>query len=77
MRADRSTVKAVLVGLGALAYGASPIDVIPDFLPLTGLGDDAVVLATAAVVIVRIIRSRKVRQRDTAGRTTAGRKPSF
>lgn len=73
MKVDRSAVKAVLVALGALAYGVSPVDVIPDFLPAIGLGDDAVVLVTAAVAILRIVmKARGLRLRDAPGRATMG-----
>jgi uncharacterized membrane protein YkvA (DUF1232 family) len=67
MTKDRSKLKAVLVGLGALAYGASPIDLIPEMLagPL-GFGDDAVVLIGAGVAIWRIFRNR-ARRRHTMG----------
>ncbi len=63
MKKDRTTLTAVLVALGALLYGASPIDVIPELLvgPL-GLGDDAVVLVAASVAIYRILKSRRSRR---------------
>jgi len=59
MRKDRSTLKAVLIGVGALLYSASPIDLIPELLagPL-GFGDDAIVLIGAGVAIWRILRRR-------------------
>ena len=52
-------VVSVLIGLGALLYGASPIDLIPEVLagPL-GFGDDAVVLVAAGFAIWRILRNR-------------------
>lgn len=37
--------KTVSALLGALAYLVAPLDAVPDFVPLTGLLDDAVVLA--------------------------------
>lgn len=37
--------KAVL--MGALAYFILPLDVLPDFVPLLGFGDDAAVLYAA------------------------------
>jgi uncharacterized membrane protein YkvA (DUF1232 family) len=63
MKKDRSTLKAVLIALGALLYGASPIDLIPEFLagPL-GFGDDALVLVAAGVAIFRILRGRATRR---------------
>ncbi len=63
MKRDHSKLKATLVGLGALLYGASPIDLIPEILagPL-GFGDDAVVLVAAGVAIWRILRGRAQRR---------------
>src|SRR5215204_4893630 len=43
--------RAVLVGV--LAYLAVPIDLIPDFLPVVGQLDDAVLLGLALRVVVR------------------------
>jgi uncharacterized membrane protein YkvA (DUF1232 family) len=73
MKKDRTTLKAVLVAVGALLYGASPIDVIPELLvgPL-GFGDDAVVLAAAGFAIYRMLRSRAVRRRSTPRSATTG-----
>jgi uncharacterized membrane protein YkvA (DUF1232 family) len=53
-------VVSVLVAVGALLYGASPIDLIPEILagPL-GFGDDAVVLVAAGVAIWRILGNRR------------------
>ena len=52
-------VVSVLIGLGALLYGASPIDLVPELLagPL-GFGDDALVLVAAGVAIWRILSNR-------------------
>lgn len=59
---NNSTLKAVLIGLGALLYGASPIDVIPElFAGPLGFGDDALVLIAAGVAIWRILRGRAKR----------------
>ncbi len=73
MKKDRTTLTAVLVALGALLYGASPIDVIPELLagPL-GLGDDAVVLVAAGFAIYRIVRSRALRRRSAPRSGTTG-----
>ena len=64
MKLDRSKLLAALVALGGLAYTASPIDAIPDFLPGIGFSDDAVALVGATIVIVRIMRNRARRQRS-------------
>ena len=44
------------MGLGALAYGISPIDIIPEFLGPIGLIDDGGVLICAAIAIWRLLR---------------------
>ena len=56
----RPVLTSVLIGVGALLYGASPLDIIPEFLagPL-GFGDDALVLVAAGVAIFRILRNRR------------------
>lgn len=71
----RPVLSSVLIGLGALLYGASPIDLIPEFLagPL-GFGDDAVVLIGATIAIVRILRNRR---RGPAPRPDAGPTPDI
>ena len=56
MSRTRAILAAVLVGLGALAYGVSPVDVIPELLvgPL-GFGDDLAVLAGAGLAIWKLL----------------------
>ena len=41
---------------GALAYAVLPIDLIPDFLPLAGLTDDAGVIGTTIITVMKYIR---------------------
>jgi uncharacterized membrane protein YkvA (DUF1232 family) len=66
MKRDHSKLKAVLVGLGALLYGASPIDLIPElFAGPLGFGDDAVVFIGAGLAIWRILRGRAIRRATT------------
>lgn len=51
---DRSLPRGVRVRLWLLlGYLASPIDVIPDFLPVVGYLDDAIVIAIALRSVVR------------------------
>lgn len=66
MQRDHSKLKAVLIGLGALLYTASPIDLIPEIIagPL-GFGDDAAVLIGAGVAIYRILKARADRRHPT------------
>ena len=55
---NRRTLAAILVGLGALAYGISPIDIIPEFLGPIGLIDDGGVLIGAVIAIIQLLRKR-------------------
>jgi uncharacterized membrane protein YkvA (DUF1232 family) len=46
LMADRSVPRAAKIALAAVAvYLASPIDIIPDFLPVIGYLDDALLVA--------------------------------
>lgn len=64
---DRQTPRHVQAALiGALAYFISPLDILPDFLPIIGLTDDAAVLAGA----VRLVWGNiKPEHRDAARQT--------
>lgn len=57
---NRPVLKSVLIAIGALIYGASPIDIIPELLvgPL-GFGDDALVIVAAGVAIWRVLQRRR------------------
>lgn len=41
-----------MIIVGALSYLIFPIDLIPDFIPVVGLADDAAVIATAVYKVV-------------------------
>ncbi len=60
MTSRRRVVAAVLVALGAIAYGISPIDVIPELLtgPF-GFIDDAGVLVGAGLAIWKLLTGGK------------------
>ena len=47
------TAKAILIGV--LLYAASPIDIIPDFIPFFGMLDDIVVIAAGLWLARRMI----------------------
>ena len=44
LQSDKISVKDKAIIIGALGYLVSPLDVIPDAMPIAGLGDDLAVL---------------------------------
>ena len=44
LESDRVSIKDKAIIIGALGYLISPLDVIPDAIPIAGLGDDLAVL---------------------------------
>ncbi len=52
------------VVLGALGYFISPIDIIPDFIPVTGYTDDVAVIAAALGIVTMYIDDDVKRKAD-------------
>lgn len=44
MQSDKVSLKDKAIIIGALGYLISPLDVVPDAIPIVGLGDDMAVL---------------------------------
>ncbi|MBI5546775.1 MAG: DUF1232 domain-containing protein [Deltaproteobacteria bacterium] len=59
-----------LAGLAAIAYVVSPIDLVPDVLPLIGWLDDVGVIALIAGYYVRQISLYRSRQLKTPANAT-------
>jgi uncharacterized membrane protein YkvA (DUF1232 family) len=59
MTNGRRVVAAILVGVGALVYGISPVDIIPELLtgPF-GFIDDLGVLGVAGFAIYKLLTGR-------------------
>jgi uncharacterized membrane protein YkvA (DUF1232 family) len=54
LAADRSLPRGVRAGLAALlAYLAFPFDLVPDFIPVLGYADDAIIVAAVLRWVVR------------------------
>lgn len=60
---DRSQPRGVRVRLGLLmVYLALPIDLVPDFIPVLGYADDAIIVAAVLRSIVRRVGIDAVRE---------------
>jgi uncharacterized membrane protein YkvA (DUF1232 family) len=63
LAADQSLPHGVRIRLGLLlAYLALPIDLIPDFIPVLGYADDAIIVAAVLRSVVRRAGQEAVRQ---------------
>lgn len=65
--------------LGLVAYGVSPIDLIPDVISFVGLLDDAVIIPTGVMILlrllpreVRITSSERAQSQRSCGKKMAG-----
>jgi uncharacterized membrane protein YkvA (DUF1232 family) len=46
---------AKALALAVAAYGASPIDLIPDFIPVIGYIDDLIIVPLGIVLVIKLI----------------------
>jgi uncharacterized membrane protein YkvA (DUF1232 family) len=63
---------AILSLFAALLYGASPIDLIPDLIPLIGWVDDAVIVPV--LLVLALVQWRRAK-RAKVSRTVIPRNP--
>ena len=60
MGSTKGTVlKQLLTALAAAGYVASPVDLIPDLIPLLGQADDIFVIIGALIIIFGFRRAQK------------------
>jgi uncharacterized membrane protein YkvA (DUF1232 family) len=64
-----------LVAIAVLAYAVSPIDLIPDFIPVLGLLDDLVLLPLGVALAVRLTPSALWQARLAEAEASAERLP--
>lgn len=76
-RDRRTPLAARIVAIAVAAYALSPIDLIPDFVPVLGYLDDIVIVPLGILLAVRLIPASlmaELRQRAEAlGRLPASR----
>lgn len=55
MRHPRTPWRAKALGLLVVAYALSPVDLIPDFIPVLGLVDDLVLVPVGIALVLRLV----------------------
>ena len=66
---------AKLVAWAVLAYALSPIDLIPDFIPVLGLLDDIILIPLGVALVVRMVPPAQWQARMREAETQAERLP--
>lgn len=54
-RDPRTPWYARAIALGVVAYTLSPIDLIPDFIPLLGYLDDLIIVPLGVLLVIRLV----------------------
>ncbi len=76
-RDPRCPWHARAVGLFVAAYAMSPIDLIPDFIPVLGLLDDLVLVPAGLWLFVRLLPQGLMEEHRAAARAAAERPRSI
>jgi len=73
-RDPRTPLLAKVLALIVAAYAVSPIDLIPDFIPIIGYLDDLIIVPLGIMLVVGLIPAEVMREhRETAAQ--ASRRP--
>ena len=54
----RTPLSAKLISVAVVAYALSPIDLIPDFIPIIGYLDDLIIVLLGILLAIRLIPAR-------------------
>jgi uncharacterized membrane protein YkvA (DUF1232 family) len=76
-RDPRTPWTAKALALLIVAYAASPIDLIPDFIPLLGYLDDLVLLPLGIIITIRLIPPEVLDEARRAAQDAQGRPPGW
>jgi uncharacterized membrane protein YkvA (DUF1232 family) len=77
MRDPRVPWHARALGACVVAYALSPIDLIPDFVPVVGYVDDLVLVPLGLVLMVRLIPAEVLAEHRAAAASLAERPVSY
>ena len=72
-RDQRTPLFAKLIGLLVAAYALSPIDLIPDFIPVLGLLDDAVLIPAGVWLFARLVPPELMAEHRATAEAAAAR----
>jgi uncharacterized membrane protein YkvA (DUF1232 family) len=76
VRDPRTPWPARLIGLLVAAYALSPIDLVPDFIPVLGLLDDAILIPAGIWLATRFIPAPVMAEHRAAAEAAAERPAS-
>ena len=76
-RDPRTPWTARAVGLLIAAYALSPIDLVPDFIPVLGLVDDAIILPAGLWLFERLVTPAHMAEHRAAAERAAARPVSW
>ena len=74
-RDPRTPWYAKAVAIGVAAYAVSPIDLIPDFIPILGQLDEAIILPLGIWLVVRMIPPEVMAEHRRAAAVLAEQTP--
>lgn len=77
IRDPRTPLAARIVGILVAAYALSPIDLIPDFIPVLGLVDDAILIPLGIWLFERLIPAEQFAEHRAAAEEASQRPVSW
>lgn len=76
-RDPRTPWTAKVLALLVVAYAASPIDLIPDFIPVLGYLDDLVLLPLGILITIKLIPPKVLDEARRAAQAAQARPPGW